>query len=154
VSTKHEPKKDADNDDDNPSNSHYDGDDYFGQAASAADKRAVAALVKRYYTAAAAGDGAAACSLVYAIVAEAVPEEFNSSALRGKTCAVVATKLFKQRHQQLATDLAKLQVTGVRVKGRRGWVLLSFGEMFERRMLVHREGGAWKIETLLNVGVP
>jgi hypothetical protein len=150
---------DSDNDNDNPGNSRYDSDDspvlYFGHAASAMDGRAIAGLVKRYYAAGAAGDGATACSLIYSLLAESVAEEYaQSPALRGKTCVKVMSKLFKQRHRELAGDIAGLKLTRVRVGGDRGLALLRFGSTRERRVLVRRERGAWKMDVLLDVGVP
>jgi hypothetical protein len=49
----------------------------FGHAADAADRRAVTTLLKQYYAAAAAGDGMAACSMIYATLAAAVPEDYG-----------------------------------------------------------------------------
>jgi hypothetical protein len=150
---------DSDNDNDNPGHSRYDSDDrpvlYFGHAASAADGRAIAGLVKRYYAAGAASDGAAACSLIYSLVAESVAEEYGQSPpLRGRTCAVVMSKLFKQRHRELVADVAGLEVTRVRISGDHGLALLRFGPTRERRVLVRRERGACKMGVLLDVGVP
>jgi hypothetical protein len=152
------PPKDSDNDNDKPSNSDYDSDDNFGHAASATDRQAITALVKRYYATAAASDGAMACSLIYSIFAEAIPEDYGQPpgppGLRGKTCAVVMSKLFKQHHQQLAAQTATLKMARVLIDGNRGWALMSFGTIPERRMLVHREKGSWKIDALLDIGVP
>jgi hypothetical protein len=145
-------KSDNDNDGDN-------GEDDFnwGQAASAADSQAATALVKRYYAVAAAGDGAMACALIYSIFAEEISEVYGQppgpAALRGKTCAAVMSKLFKQERQQLIVDNATLEVARVRVKEKRGLVLLSFKGMPQRNIPVHRELGAWKIDALLDSGL-
>jgi hypothetical protein len=127
----------------------------FGHAANAADARAMTALVKRYYAAAAASDGAAACPLVYSILAEAIPEDYGQSSartpLRGKTCAVVISKLFKHFHKRLKSDSATLKVAAVRVLGNRGSVLLGFdGQLPKHYLETHRERGAWKIDRLLD----
>jgi hypothetical protein len=150
---------DSDEDNDNPGNSRYDNDDnpvlYFGRSANAADGRAIAGLVKRYYAAGAASDGARACPLIYSVVAESVAEEYGQSpALRGSTCAVVMSKLFKQRHRELAADVTGLEVILMRVSGNRGVALLRFGTTRERRVFLKREGGVWKMNVLLDVGVP
>lgn len=150
---------DADNDNDNLGKSHYDSDDgpvlYFGHAANAAEGRTITVLVKHYYAAAAANDGATACSLIYSIIAESVADEYGQSpALSGKTCAVVMSKLFKQRHRELATEAAGLEVTRMRVSGDRGLVLLRLGTALERRVPVRREHGAWRLAVLFDVGVP
>lgn len=146
--TSQPPKNDIDNDSDN------NNDDYaYGHAASAADRRAVTALVERYFAAAAAGDGATACPLIYSLFAEEIPELYGEPpgppALRGSTCAVVMSKLFKQRHRQMVADHATLEVTDVRVKGRRAHALLRF-ETGARDLLVHREGRVWKVDEMLD----
>jgi hypothetical protein len=150
---------DSDEDNDNPGGSRYDADDSpvlrFGRAASAAQGRAIASLVRRYYAAGAAGDGASACSLLYPLLAESVVEEYSQSpGLRGKTCAEVLSKLFKRRHQELAGDVAALKPTVVRVGGDHGLALVRFGGTRERRVLLRRERGAWKMDVLLDIGVP
>lgn len=148
----HPHKNDRDGDSDN------NNDDYaYGHPASAADKRAVTALVKRYYTAAAAGNGARACSLIYSLFAEDIPEVYGEPpgppALRGSTCATVMSKLFRQNHHQLMVDLAELKVTDVRVKRRHALALLGFKTTPPRDIRVHRERGAWKIDEVLDSGV-
>jgi hypothetical protein len=145
-------RSDSDNDSDN------DNDDYrYGYAASAADKKAVTALVWRYYMAAEAGDGAKACTMIYSIFAEEIPEVHGEPpgppALRGSTCAAVMSKLFKQHHRQLMADLAKLQVTDVRIRAHHALVLLGFKTVPPRTIRVHRERRVWKIDALLDDGV-
>lgn len=143
--------------DDTPNDRHYDRDDepirYFGHAAGVADQRAVTALVRRYYVVAAAGDGATACLLLASPIAGSVVEAYGGSvgppALRGKTCAAVISKLFKERRRQLAADNATLKVTGVRVKGDRAYALLSATTMPVGDILLRREQGAWRIWGLL-----
>jgi hypothetical protein len=156
-------KRDRDNDYDSSGNSNYDKDDSvtldYGHEASAADMQAVTALVERYYAAAAADDGAQGCSLMYSILAEAIPEDYGQPpagppSLRGKTCAVVMSKLFNQRHQQLAADSATLKVIDARVEGNRGFALLSFKAMPARSIVIHRERDAWKIYALLDAELP
>jgi hypothetical protein len=153
---------DGDGDNDSPSNSRYDGDDsavlYFGHAVSAAEARAITGLVEHYYAAAAVNDGATACSMIYSIIAESVVEDYGQSsgpsAVSGKTCATVVSKLFNQHHRELVSKAAALKVTRVRVEGDRGVVLLRFGATSERRILVHYERGTWKMDDLLDIGVP
>jgi hypothetical protein len=131
----------------------------YGHAANPADNQTITTLVRRYYTAAAADDGAKVCSLIYSIFEEAIAEDYGRppgpASLRGKTCAVVMSKLFKQRHKQQVTDLARLQVTGVRLQGGKGYVLLSFGKTGPGRYLfVKREHSTWKINSLIDTEVP
>jgi hypothetical protein len=132
-------------------------DNGWGHAASTGDRRAVVALVKRYYAFAAADDGTAACSLIYSIFAEEIPEVYGEPpgepALRGKTCGVVMSKFFRQIHRWLTTDLATLEVIDVRVKGLRGLALLSFKNTPEHDIPVHLEHRVWKIDALLDGGL-
>ena len=141
--------------------SHADSDDrvlHFGQVASAPDRRAVTMLLKGYYAAAAAGDGAAGCSLLYSTIAGTVVEDYGRSpgppALRGKSCAVVISKLFMQHRRQLAAQVATMQLTGVRVKNDQGLAFLNFGGLTNRYMPVHREGGIWKVGVFFAIGMP
>jgi hypothetical protein len=152
---------DSDRDNDHPGRFRYDPDNdavpTYGQAASVADMQAIAALLERYYTLAAAGDGSGACSLVYWLFAETVVEEHRGRggrSLRGNTCAQIASKLFEQRHRELIEDAATLHVAWVRVRGNRGVVLVRFGPIRERDVVVHRDRGVWKMNTLLDSGDP
>jgi hypothetical protein len=132
-------------------------DNLWGHAASAADRRDIVALVKRYYAIAAAGDGARACAILYSLFAEEVPETYGEPpgdpALRGKTCAAVMSKVFKQRRRQLIQEAPSLKVIGVRIRGLRGLALLSFRGIGERDILVHREKRLWRIDALLDGGL-
>lgn len=131
---------------------------YFGRPASPAEMRAVTALLERYYAVAAAGDGAAACSMIYSIIAETIPEDYGQPpgppALRGKTCAVVMTKILEQHRRELVAKAPGLRVIGLRVGGTRGLALLRFGRAPERYILVRREYGAWKIGVLFDSALP
>lgn len=150
---------DADFDNDTHENAGYlDSDDSsiqaFGQAPSAVEDRAIAALVSRYFAAAAAGDGAKACPLIYSLLAEAIPEDFGRSPgpayARGKTCAVVMSKIFKHDHAQLAG----VQVTGVRVSGNEARALLGSKALPAGSILLRREHRAWKMDALLSEPLP
>jgi hypothetical protein len=152
--------RDRDGDRDNPTpDSRYDQDDeavlHFGHAASAADERAIAALVKRYYVAAAAGDGVTACRLIYSVIAESVVEEYGQlPALRGRSCPAVVSKLFRQHRSPSTGDAGALEVIRVRVDAGRGVAIVRFGRLTERQVVVRREGGAWKLAALGEVGLP
>lgn len=143
-------KNDRDNDGD-----HNDDDagvlDY-GHAADATDHRISVALVTHYFAAAAADDGARACSLLIPFVAESVVEnEGHTPGLHGKTCAVVMSKLFKQRHAVLAMKSATLKVIGVRVEGNKALAILDFPTIPEVRQITERrDGSTWKLEDLLD----
>lgn len=149
-------KKDADGDRDSAVAKGYDSDDYFGHAAANADRRAIMAVIERYYQAAASGDGQQGCRLLYSLLLETLPEEYEASA-GGRpeaTCATIMSSLFRRRHEQLALDSAKLTFAGVRVDGAQGWALVHFGTERERRLLVHREGSVWKVDSVSDLNVP
>lgn len=125
----------------------------YGHVAGATDRQAVTTLVKRYYATAVAGDGAKACTMIYSTLEEAVPNDYGKPPgrpeLKGKTCAVVLSKLFRDRREQPTTDLTTIQVTGVRVDGDRGFALLRSRTMPAGEIGVERETGEWKIDSLL-----
>ena len=131
----------------------------YGHAASSADKQAVTALVKRYYTIAATDDGAQACPLIVSGLSKAVAEDYGHGSAgpsylsSGTTCQAVMTLLFKHNHDQLAYELAKLEVPRVRLIGHNGIAILRFGAL-EREISVSREGHTWKLETLLDTELP
>jgi len=150
--TTQQPPTDFDKDNDGNGKRHDEDDatvlDY-GQAAGAPVKQAVTRLVERYYAAAAASNGATACSLLYSLIGESVAEEYGQPpgppALRGSTCAVVMSKLFKQNQARLGAEDATLKVIAVRIKGKRGLALLTSKALPERHMPIHLEHGVWKI---------
>jgi hypothetical protein len=116
----------------------------YDHAASVDDRQAVTAAIKRYYAAAAAEDDAKTCSILYWTVAEAVPEEYGRApappSLRGKTCTVVMSKLFRQHHRQLAAEPATLEVTSVRIEGPRELAIFRLPTTPEpRKITLHLE---------------
>jgi hypothetical protein len=153
--------QDRDYDSAHPS-SYFDSDDLkpqdFPIQASPADIRAVTALIKRYFAAAAAGDGVTGCSLIYSLFEETIVETYGQPpagppALRGRTCAVVLSKLFKSSHGQLAAEVRTLEVAGLRLDGNRGLALLRYHNIHGRRIEVHRERGAWKIDAVIDTEI-
>jgi hypothetical protein len=142
--------------------SYYDSDDsgvrHFGHAASQSDRRIIAALVKRYYDVAVAGDGAKACALIDASLADSIPQELGDAGphyLRGlNTCAEILSKMFEQNHLQLSTYAAKLQITGVRLSGTLGLVILGFKTVPGRQIEVIHDHGIWKMYSLLDHELP
>lgn len=131
---------------------------HFGRRASVADRRVVTEVVKRYYAAAAAGDGAEACTLLYGLYIETFAEGSGGDetpASLGKACASVTSDLFREHHAQLTVDAATIVVPDVRVEGDRGLAILRFGGSSESRSIaVHREHGSWKVEAVLDDGMP
>lgn len=152
---------DSDEDNDNATASHYDKDDAlvidFGRVPGARESNAIIGLVRRYYVASETANGTRACSMLHPVLRESVVEEFDGSPTpgtpRGKTCAAVVSKLLRRNHHRLAADLAAFKPVMVRVGDATGLVLLHFGKV-ERRVLLRRDGRAWKIDTLLDVGIP
>jgi hypothetical protein len=138
----------------------FDSDDapvrFFGHEASPAERRAVTALMTRYYALAAKEDGAKACPLIASVIAERIPEEFDEqTAFRGKTCAIIMSKVFAQRHRQLLLQSSTLEVTSVRVEGNRALVLVRFAHApVPNHIAVHREGSTWKIWELFDSRLP
>ena len=138
----------------------FDSDDnpvrYYGHEAGAGDRQAITALLTHYYAAAAREDGAKACPLINSLIAETILENYgHQPASRGKTCAVIMSKLFKQTHQQLTVDSATLTITSVRVEGGTALVLLRFAKApLPNHIAVHREGRTWKIWELFDAHMP
>jgi hypothetical protein len=144
-------KRDRDNDNDN------NDDDahvlYYGRAPSAPERQAIVSLVTSYYAASAAEDGAKGCTLLMPFVAESVAENYgHNPGLRGKTCAVVLSKLFAQNHSLLSGKNATLKFYTVRVDGTRALTVLSFSTLPEVRQLTERRdaAGAWKVLNLFD----
>jgi hypothetical protein len=124
----------------------------YGHAADAADRRTSIGLVTRYFAAAAAEDGAKACASLVPFIAESVPEDDgHQPGLRGKTCAVVMSKLFKVHHQLLTMKSATLRVIGVRVEGDKALAILEFPTIPEVRQITERRvGSAWRLLDLFD----
>lgn len=124
----------------------------YGHEASASDKRAVTVLVKRYYAAAAANDGSTACSLLYSNLANAVPEDYGKPPgpvyARGKTCAVVMSKVFEHLAGRRA-DLAATKVTDVRIYRDHGFAELRSTRTPKGEIFVERQGRSWRVGALI-----
>jgi hypothetical protein len=140
--------------------SYRDSDDHstliLGHAASAADRRAITAVVKRYYAAAAAGDGAEACSMLTPSLARAAPEDYGKRAgpvyLRGsRNCPAIMSRLFKHFHAELT---GAIEVTGVRVDSESTLALVGSSTIPAGEVAVKREGGAWRLTSLLAHALP
>jgi hypothetical protein len=127
----------------------------FGKESGEADKQAVTTVVKRYYAAVAAGDGAGACALLSSGISKSIVQSLGrSAALREKGCPGILSLLFKHRPGQAGASLAVVDVTGVRVKGNRGFALLRSKTMPSGEITIYREGGAWKIGSLIGSALP
>jgi hypothetical protein len=155
-----ETKSDGELDSDSyPGEPDNDNNHVYGHVASTAEARIAAELVQRYYAAAAAGDGPAACSLIYSVFAESIPEDYDqlsgTPAGAANSCAVVMSNFFEHRRRELRAAQATLKVAAVRVRGHHASVLLSFGGNAPKYYLgLHWERGTWKIGGLLATEQP
>jgi hypothetical protein len=138
--------EDADRNDDDEASLSY------GRPASRTDRLSSVVLIKRYFIAAAAGDGRAACGLLVPFIAESVVEmDGHSPELRGKTCPVVLSKLFRRHHRLLAEKNASLRVDAVRVQGQKALAVLDFPAIPVVRLMTERRvGHAWRLLPLLD----
>jgi hypothetical protein len=141
----------------------YDSDDMaitdFGQAASPAETRTIAEVVKSYYRAAAADNGAEACALTYSTVAKSIPEDYGRAttgppALRGKTCAVVMSKLFGLYHGRMVDISVHRRVIEVRIADREALALMGSASAVKNNLAVRRENGLWKIAAVNDSSMP
>jgi len=154
------PPSDGDNDIDSLGQGRYDTDNdanpTYGPAVSAGERPAIVSLIERYYRIAASGNGAEGCSLLYPLVAEATVEEHGhgrgSPALRGGTCAQVLSKIFAQRHRELAEDVTAMHVGWIQRQARQAVALVHFGPNRERVVRVHRALGGWQMYAPIDSG--
>lgn len=145
----------ADDDGDSRETTTFDADDHYalqiGRAASASDRRDIAALVERYYQAISTGDGTTACSLLFRIFAETLPETTNPpNDHREESCAEIVSQVVAPLHRRLVAEAKSLKVIGVRVKGLRAWAIMRFGPKSVRRIEIFREGARWKVSTVID----
>ena len=130
----------------------------YGPPADPADRKAIVGLIERYYEVAAAGDGARACSMLDATFVQSLSEEHRGRGprgLRGDTCARILSKLFEQRHRELAEDLTGFRVLVVQVHGNLGYALMRFPAkhvLREPAVILRRTHGAWKMDVALDNG--
>jgi hypothetical protein len=149
---------DHDGDEDNKTGSLYEADDKsvpaFGHRASGSDLRELRSLAERYYAAAAAQNGAAACLLIGAALREGLVEQHGgaSGPSRAGDCASVVAKLLRSSGRS-ATELAGVAITGAFVEEGRGSVMLRLPDGEIRYLPVEREGGTWKVGSILDQAV-
>jgi hypothetical protein len=157
------PQFPGDSDGDNDQNSD-EGMRTPGHRGSPADTRAIAAAIKRYYSVAIADDGAGACAMLAASLVKTVPIEYGHGAsyLRGKTCAVIMSKLFKHLRRQVVSVATTQRMIEVRLEGDHGYAalhvdlpclrdacVLNARKLNVANVLVKWEGNSWKIDSLL-----
>jgi hypothetical protein len=132
----------------------------FGREMSATERPAVVALIKRYYAAAAADDGALACPLLDPTLATGLGErqsqgqgQGHAAQSHGGGCAAAVSALFNQQHTQLMADeVATMSVIDVHVQGNEGIVTVAFRNALSGRIPIRRQGRAWKLGGLFDIG--
>lgn len=154
----------GDDDTDDLYHGHKDKDDSvrrYGHDATGSQLPAVEALAKRYYTVAESGNGTRGCALLARSLAArrdfsaVVPQEYaqvaSSSLFRGRGCTRVESLLFElDRRTLTAAAAGSPMLTALRVRGRRGYALLSFKTLPERQLPVLYEAGRWRVDALLD----
>jgi hypothetical protein len=127
----------------------------FGREGGETDRQAVAELVKRYYAAVAADDGAKACSMMSSGLSGSLVSGLGRSPkAHGKGCGAILSLLFKGRGRQAAAGLLAPEVTGVRLRGARGFALLRSKAIPAGEISIVRERGVWKIAALIGSALP
>lgn len=152
---------DDDGDDDHNSDENI---HTFGRRAGEAQERAIAAVVRRYYAIAAQGSGARGCSMFSRAFRRTVPIAYGlhgAPYMRGSTCVAVMTRYYRHLHRQIAFYASTSKVIEARLEGERGYAVLRMHGICPSSMcipllrhmriahvLVQREAGAWKIESM------
>lgn len=71
--------------------------------------------------------------------------------MRGTSCQTVVSLLFRHFHKRLN---GRVQVTGVRINGNEAYAFVGSTTKPASFIIVKREGGDWKIGTLLGGPLP
>jgi hypothetical protein len=146
-----------------PSDGDNDALPTWGHPAAMPDRQAIESLIARYYAAAAAGDGSGACRLTDPLLAESVGEQRGGDLglPPSSSCGRVLSKLFAQRRRELSEDSRSFAIAIARVKGNRGFAYVRFGvednghgHVRERDIALRRQGGAWRVNAVLDDGSP
>lgn len=139
--------------------SYHDEDDNpivaFGHRADPSDEVQIRTLTERYYQAASSADGATGCSLLVPTLAKSIPGDYGKSPgpeyLRGNTCPVVLTKIFKHSREQLTE---RFSVTEARVHGKQGIALLGSENKPASYIMVERAPSGWRVIDLVPTVLP
>lgn len=158
------PAGDSDSDSDNDAvdgahTGYRDSDDRawlaYGRPADKADFRAISTVVASYLRAGAQDDGALACSLQLAAIANSMVEDHGQGAgpsySRGRTCAVVMSKVFS--HFRAQTE-ATYQITGIRTDHDDARVFLGSTTVPAGYIRLALGGRVWKVVSLLPAPLP
>ncbi len=115
----------------------------FGSEAKGADRAAPIATFHGYLTAIADHDTARACSYLSASVQQSL-RRLVVPQLRAKGCPAILPKILSATAAPIGRQQAGGEVTRVRVKGDRAFVLYHAPGARLYAMTMMREGGAWK----------
>lgn len=127
---------------------------YFGRKGDPSQMMAITALLHAYYAAGSRGDGTAGCRLVYALTIEMLASESDRVASSRRRCIKRLTAWFTSNHEQLLLSLGSLRIVGLRVLGAQGLVMLKLATPVPMYVEVHREGGRWKMKSLIEQKFP
>jgi hypothetical protein len=128
----------------------------FGEPAGPKDRDAEATTVQRFLRAQADGDSATACSLMSASTLDNLKVFVEGAA--SNSLKLPCRKLVEALRSQIPAKTlalgARIQVTGVRIEGERGFVLYRDAGGTESAFPVVREGSAWKVAAIAGRRLP
>jgi hypothetical protein len=127
--------------------------EHAGEEAGATDRAAVTSTVQGFLKARAAGDWARACSLMTASTKQNLVF-FLSERLKSRDCTKLLAELTATTPPKTLAKDERIQVTGVRVDGDRGFVLYSDANGTASDFPVTREGNAWKVGAIAGTRIP
>lgn len=126
---------------------------HFGQAAGGEVQKEITDTVTRYYAKLSSGDANGACAMLGKGIKRQLDMMLSRApTLKGRGCAGLISAFFNPRNPNAGASLSDVHVLGARVKGDRAFALISTRASRTSALLVVREGGSWKINTL--VGFP
>jgi hypothetical protein len=128
----------------------------FGEEADGADRTAGSRSVQDFLRAFADGDWSTACSLMSASTKENLEAFVEGSA--SESLKLSCTELIKALRKQVPANRLpptdRIEVTGVRIEGERGFVLYRDPGGTESAFPVVREGSAWKVAAIAGQSLP
>jgi hypothetical protein len=128
----------------------------FGEEASPEDRDAAATTVQGFLGAQADGDSATACSLMSTSTKENLELFLEGEARESveNSCAELVEALRAQIPAKTLAQGERVEVTGVRIEGDRGYVLYRDAEGTDSAFAVVREGSAWKVGVIVGTPLP
>jgi hypothetical protein len=127
----------------------------YGRGADAASEAAIGAVVTGFFDANAARDGAKACRLLSSTTKRQLGLTLGQSPeLKGKGCSAILTRLFGLQSPQYRAAIKDIKVTGARLQGDRGFVLLEARAIPGDAIPIRREGDVWKLGAVEATALP